>query len=207
MTDYMAFNELSPTTLADVLGIGQVMDFGIRPLWQPMPRIAGPAYPVRCVAGDNLMLHAAIYRAPPGAVIVVQAGDLKYAVSGGNVCAVAARRGIAGFVVDGVIRDLAEVRAGRFPVFARGVSPIPGGKEGPGVLNGVIRCGGVQVGPGDSVVADEEGIVVVPADRQDAVLAAARERAARDADRTLEQWEAVHRARIEAILRAKGYPE
>jgi len=207
MTDYTAFDDLSPTTLADVLGIEQVMDFGIRPLWQPMPRIAGTAYPVRCVPGDNLMLHAAIYRAPPGAVIVVQAGDLKYAVSGGNVCAVAARRGIAGFVVDGLIRDLAEVRAGRFPVFARGVSPIPGGKEGPGVLNGVIRCGGVRVGPGDGVVADEEGIVVVPADRRDAVLAAARERAAREAVMPLAQWEAAHRARIEAILRAKATPE
>ena len=103
MIDYAAFNDLSPTTLADALSVEQVMDIGIRPLWQPMPRIAGPAYPVRCAPGDNLMLHAAIYRAPPGAIIVVQAGDLDYAVSGGNVCAVANKRGIAGFVVDGVI--------------------------------------------------------------------------------------------------------
>jgi len=207
MTDYTAFNDLSPATLADALGIDQVMDAGIRPLWQPMPRIAGPAYTVRCAPGDNLMLHAAIYRAPRGAIIVVQAGDLKYAVSGGNVCAVASRRGVAGFVVDGVIRDLAEVRADQFPVFARGVSPIPGGKEGPGILNGAVRCGGVEVAPGDVVVADEEGIVVVPAERQDVVLASARERAARDAAQTLEQWEAAHHARIEAILRAKGFRE
>ena len=210
MSDYTAFIDLSPTTLADVLNFEQVMDIGIRPLWQPMPRIAGPAYPVRCAPGDNLMLHAAIYRAPPGAVIVVQAGDLDYAVSGGNVCAVASKRGIAGFVVDGVIRDLAEVRADQFPVFARGVSPIPGGKDGPGILNGVIRCGGVEVAPGDIVVADEEGIVVVPAAQQDAVLAAARQRAARDAALGLEEWEAEHHARIEAILRSRGlagYPD
>lgn len=201
--EYTAFGDLSPTTLADALSVEQVMDIGIRPLWQPMPRIAGPAYAVRCASGDNLMLHAAIYRAPPGAVIVVQAGDLDYAVSGGNVCAVASRRGIAGFVVDGVIRDLAEVRAAQFPVFARGVSPIPGGKEGGGILNGVVDCGGVRVTPGDIVIADEEGIVVVPAARQDAVLAAAGQRAARDAALGLEEWEAEHHARIEAILRAR----
>ena len=116
MTDSNAFSALSPTTLADAMGRDQVMDIGIRPLWQPMPRIAGPACTVRCAPGDNLMLHAAIYRAAPGSVIVVEAGDVDYAVSGGNVCAVAKRRGIAGFVVDGVIRDLAEVREDRFPV-------------------------------------------------------------------------------------------
>jgi regulator of RNase E activity RraA len=207
MTDHKAFNDLSPTTLADALTVGQVMDIGIRPLWQPMPRIAGPAYPVRCAPGDNLMLHAAIYRAAPGAIIVVQAGDLEYAVSGGNVCAVARKRGIAGFIVDGVIRDLAEVRTDRFPVFARGVSPIPGGKDGPGILNGVVRCGGVEVAPGDVVVADEEGIVVVPAAQQDAVLTAARQRAARDAALDLEEWEAAHHARIEAILHTRGFSD
>ena len=122
-TQTSPFSELSPTALVDALDRSQVMDIGIRPLWQPMPRIAGPAFTVRCPPGDNLMLHAAIYRAPPGAVIVVEAGDVDYAVSGGNVCAVARRRGIAGFIVDGVIRDLAEVREDRFPVFARGRKP------------------------------------------------------------------------------------
>jgi regulator of RNase E activity RraA len=204
MPDTSAFVALSPTTLADVLGKSQVMDFGIRPLWQPMPRIAGPAYPVGCAPGDNLMLHAAIYRAAPGSVIVVEAGDIDYAVCGGNVCAVAQRHGIAGFVVDGVIRDLAEVRASRFPVFARGVSPIPGGKSVPGVLNGAVRCGGVRVSPGDMVVADEEGCVVVPAADPAGVLAAAQARAAGDAAQTLDEWEAAHRARIEAVLRELG---
>ncbi len=202
--DAAAFAKLSPTTLADVLARDRVMDIGIRPLWPGTPRIAGPAYPVRCPAGDNLMVHAAIYRAEPGAVLVVEAGDTDYAVAGGNVCLVAQRRGIAGFVVDGVIRDLAEVREHAFPVYARGVIPIPGGKDAVGVLNGPVRCGGVEVRPGDVVVADEEGIVVVPADRAEAVLAAARARAAKEAGETLESWEASHRARIEGILRQKG---
>ncbi len=207
MTDSNAFSALSPTTLADAMGRDQVMDIGIRPLWQPMPRIAGPACTVRCAPGDNLMLHAAIYRAAPGSVIVVEAGDVDYAVSGGNVCAVAKRRGIAGFVVDGVIRDLAEVREDRFPVFARGVIPIPGGKRELGVLNGTVRCGGVRVAPGDVVVADEEGIVVVPAAEQDTVLETAGARAAKDAAESLEEWEAEHQARIDAILRDKGFVE
>jgi 4-hydroxy-4-methyl-2-oxoglutarate aldolase len=205
MTDYAAFHDLSPTTLADVLSRDRVMDIGIRPLWAGMPRVAGPAYPVRCAPGDNLMLHAAIYRAQPGAIIVVEAGDVDYAVAGGNVCAVAQRRGVAAFVIDGVIRDLAEARSNGFPVFARGVIPIPGGKDVVCTLNIPVRCGGVEVAPGDVVVADEEGIVVVPVARQEAVLVAARARAAKDAAETLESWEAAHRARIEQILRAKGF--
>jgi regulator of RNase E activity RraA len=207
VNDVSVFGELSPTTLADALNREQVMDIGIRPLWEPMPRMAGPAYTVRCAPGDNLMLHAAIYRAAPGAVIVVEAGDVDYAVSGGNVCAVAKRRCIAGFVIDGVIRDLAEVREDRFPVFARGVIPIPGGKRGPGELNNTICCGGVQVSAGDIVVADEEGVVVVPAAQQDAVLYAARARAAKDASLSLDEWEAQHRARIDDILRDRGFVE
>jgi regulator of RNase E activity RraA len=151
------------------------------------------------------MLHAAIYRAPAGSIIVVQAGDTEYAVAGGNVCAVAQKHGIAGFVVDGVIRDLAEARANAFPVFARGVSPIPGGKNLIDILNGTIECGGVTVEPGDVVVADEEGIVVVPIARLDAVLSSAQARASRDAAETLEAWETAHRARIDDILRSKGF--
>jgi len=200
-----AFAALSPTTLADALTRDRVMDIGIRPLWPDMPRVAGPAYPVRCEPGDNLMLHAAIHRAPAGSVVVAQGGDCDYALAGGNVCAVAQRRGIAAFVLDGVIRDIAETRQRRFPVFGRGVIPIPGGKDRLGVLDGPVRCGGVQVHPGDIVVADEEGIVVVPLARADAVLEAAQARAARDAAETLDAWEAAHRTRIAEILRQKGF--
>jgi 4-hydroxy-4-methyl-2-oxoglutarate aldolase len=119
MIDYAAFQSLSPTTLADVLTRDRVMDIGIRPLWPGMPRVAGASYTVRCAPGDNLMLHAAIYRAAPGSIIVVEAGDVDYAVAGGNVCAVAQKYGIAAFIVDGLIRDLVEARKIRFPVFAR----------------------------------------------------------------------------------------
>ncbi|WP_411125288.1 RraA family protein [Streptomyces sp. x-19] len=198
------FREIPPTTLADVLGRGQVMDIGIRPLWSPTPRVAGPAFTVRCPPGDNLMVHAAIHRAAPGSVIVVESGDLDHALAGGNVCAVAQRRGIAAFVADGLIRDLAEVRAMGFPVFARGVVPFPGGKAAVRPHNVDVRCGGVDVRAGDVVVADEEGIVVVPRDRQEEVLRAARTKLAKEAEESLDAWEAAHRARIDAILRDGG---
>lgn len=201
------FGSFSPTTVADVLTRDRIMDIGIRPLWSGMPRVAGPAFTVRCAPGDNLMLHAAIYRAAPGSIIVVEAGDCDYAVAGGNVCAVAQQQGIAAFVIDGVIRDLAETRANAFPVFARGVIPIPGAKDVLGSLGATVHCGGVDVAPGDIVIADEEGIIVVPAARSADVLARARARAAKDAAQTLAQWEAEHRQRIDAILREKGYRE
>ena len=204
MHDVTPFQQISPTTLGDVLGRDQVMDVGIRPLWAS-PRIAGPAFTVRCAPGDNLMLHAAIYRAAPGTIIVVEAGDVDYAVAGGNVCAVAQRRGIAAFVIDGVIRDIAEVREMGFPVFARGIIPAPGTKSSVAPLNEPVQCGGVRVHAGDVVVADEEGVVIVPVDRRDEVLRDARERLANEAGESLDAWELSHRARVDKILSHNGF--
>ncbi|MGW2648563.1 RraA family protein [Streptomyces sp. NPDC001393] len=205
MTETEAFRDVPTTTLADLLGREQVMDIGIRPLWQPVPRVAGPAFTVSCPPGDNLMLHAAVHRAAPGSVVVVESGDLDYALAGGNVCAVARRRGVAAFVADGLIRDLAEVRDLAFPVFARGVIPVPGAKKAVRPLNGPVRCGGVRVESGDVVVADEEGVVVVPASRAEDTLRAACAKLAKEADETLDDWEKAHRARIDEILTAQGF--
>jgi 4-hydroxy-4-methyl-2-oxoglutarate aldolase len=183
------------------------MDRGIRELWPRIPRLAGPAYTVSCPPGDNLMLHTAIYRAALGAVIVVQAGDADYAMAGGNVCAIAQKRGIAGFVIDGVIRDLAEVREAQFPVFARGVMPVPGKKQQLGTLNQAIVCGGVRVNPRDIVVADEEGIVVIPAAQQAAVWQMAQQRTDQDAAQSLADWETNHRAKVERMLQDLGFEQ
>jgi 4-hydroxy-4-methyl-2-oxoglutarate aldolase len=199
------FQDLPATALAECLTLDAVMRHVIRPLWTPMPRVAGPAYTVRTVKYDNLMLHTAIYHAEPGDVIVVQAGDDRMAVADRHASAVAQRRGVAGLVVDGVIRDVAESRGRGFPIFARGVSPLPGHQDGPGEIGGPITCGGVRVNPGDVVVADEEGIVVVPRARAETVLKNARARVARDAAESLPEWERKHRARVENTLRAHGY--
>ncbi|MGQ4383742.1 RraA family protein [Streptomyces sp. SAS_270] len=208
MNAVTGFEHVPTTTLADVVGRAQVMDIGLRPLWSPPPRVAGPAFTVRCAPGDNLMLHAAIYRAAPGSVLVVETGgDVDYALAGGNVCAIAQRRGIVALVVDGVIRDLAEVRELGFPVFARGIIPVPGVKKAVEPLNTPVRCGGVTVHPGDIVVADEEGVAVTPGARQEEVLRAARAALAKEADETLDAWEAAHRARVDRLLADNGFED
>lgn len=199
------FQGLATTAISDIIDLSCVMRYAIHPFWPDMPRIAGPAFTVRTARHDNLMLHAAIYRAEPGDVIVVEAGDDSMAVAGGNVCAIAQKRGVAGFIVDGVIRDIGESRASGFPLFARGRSPIPAGKEGPGEINHSIRCGGIVVNPGDVVVADDEGIVVVPLARAPEVLKKAQAKAEADGKLTLEAWEKNHRSKVDATLKARGY--
>jgi len=92
-----------------------------------------------------------------------------------------------------------------FPVFARGVIPIPGAKTAVVPLNMPVRCGGVKVDAGDVVVADEEGIVVVPNARLGQVLQAAKAKVAKEADESLDEWEAAHSSRIERILADKGF--
>lgn len=206
MNNYSKFAALSPAAYADAqLGREQFMAMGIHAMGSPVPRIAGPAYTVSCPPGDNLMLHAAIYRAEPGSVIVVQAGDLDYAMAGGNVCAVALQRGIAGFIIDGAIRDVAEIRAAQFPVYARGVAPVPGKKQKLGTLNHPITCGGVTVNPGDIVIADEEGIAVIPADQQETIWEIAKLRTDQEEAQSLAEWKANHQAKIEQTLQELGF--
>jgi len=199
------YQGLATTAIADITDLSCVMRYALHPLWPDIGRIAGPAFTVRTARHDNLMLHAAIYRAEPGDVIVVEAGDDAMAVAGGNVCAIAQKRGVAGFVIDGVIRDIGESRDKNFPLFARGRSPIPASKEGPGEINHPIRCGGVVVHPGDVVIADDEGIVVVPLARAEEVLKKAQAKADADSKTSLEAWEKNHRSKIDATLKAKGY--
>ena len=204
MMDAASFARLATTTYCDVLTRDRVMDMGMRPLWAPIPRIAGPAYPVRNEPADNLMLHIAIHRAPPGSVIVCQAGDNDYAQAGGNVCAWAQKRGIAGLVVDGVLRDVGESRENGFPLFGRGIIPIPAKRTKTGVLNGPVTCGGVAVSPGDMVIADEEGIVVLPSAQAGEILKAARARAEKDASTSLEDCVAAHKKTIDELVNKLG---
>lgn len=194
------FTTLPTTAYADALERSNFMDCGINELWQNTPRLAGPAYTVQLAAGDNLMLHAAIHEAPEGSVIVVDGVDSNFAVAGGNVCAVAKKRGIAGFIIDGVIRDIAEIREIQFPVFARGVVPVPGGKKVVTEVNPSITCGGAEVDTGDIVIADEDGIIVLPKAKADACYEVAKKRFDKDESTALEDWQADHKQKIMAIL-------
>lgn len=134
--------------------------------------VFGPAVTVKVFPGDNLMVHKALDLIRPGDVIVVDAsGTHNNAVIGDLVASKAKHRGAAGFVIDGLIRDLPEVKKVGLPVFARGVSPIGPLHRGPGEINFPISCGGIVVMPGDIIAADESGVVVVRQDFAAAVLA------------------------------------
>lgn len=200
------YAQVSVCDYADALPRSQFMNYEIKPLWAGMPRIAGPAFTVYCAPDDHLMLHAAIYRANPGDIIVVQASD-QFAVAGGNVCAIAQKRGIKGFVVDGVIRDLAEVREMAFPVYARGVMAKPGAKKCISPLNQPVLCGGVKVDSGDIIVADEEGIAALPKLSADQSLDIAQKRARKDSSMSLDEWQAEHFSKVESCLQKLGYKE
>lgn len=148
-------------------------------------RVAGPAFPVRTRPGDNLVVHRALDLAPAGTVLVVDAGGhTDRAVFGEILARYAAARGLVGVVVDGAVRDAAELATGPLPVFARGVSPLGPYKDGPGEIGGPVQVGGTAVRAGDVVVGDADGVAVLPAGRADRVAAAAAD-LGRDEERML----------------------
>lgn len=198
------YASLSVTDYGSVLPRSHFMAPCIRPLYPAVPRIAGPAFTVQLAAGDNLMLHAAIYEAPAGSVIVVDGVDSDYAVAGGNVCAVAHARGIRGFVIDGVIRDLDDIKAIPFPVFAKGLFPVPGAKSCYQPLGQTITCGSVEITNGDMIIADHEGVAVLPQQDAERIYQSASAKADKEAETSLEDWQASHQAKISAaVKRAK----
>lgn len=198
----LEYSKLATTDYGNVLAKEQFVDFSIRPLWQGMPRIFGEAFTVQLASGDNLMLHSAIYEAPKGSILVVDGVDRNYAVAGGNVCAVAKQRGLKGFVIDSVIRDLGEIADMRFPVYAKGVFPVPGKKEQYSELGHPIICGGAKVSTGDIVVADNEGIAVIPKLEKESVFLAASAKASAEAHLTLAEWEDNHRKKIAQAIKS-----
>ncbi len=134
-------------------------------------RIVGSACTVKCFPGDKLMVHKALDIANPGDIIVVDSsGSATNAVIGDLVAQKAKHRGIAGFVIDGLIRDVPEVRRVGLPVFARGVTPVGPLHRGPGEINFPISCGGIVVNSGDIIAADMTGVVVVRVDFAEDVL-------------------------------------
>ncbi len=137
--------------------------------------MAGVALTVRVAAGDNLMVHKAIDIAQPGDVIVVDAGGAcEQAIIGDIMSTHAKSKGVAGFVIDGAIRDAGELAERDFPVFARGATHRGPYKNGPGEINVTVSIGGMIVHPGDIVIGDADGVVAIrPADSE-AVLASAR---------------------------------
>jgi regulator of RNase E activity RraA len=178
--------EFDTPDISDLMNRLYTMVPVIHAVTDPPLRILGPACTVKVYPGDNLMVHKCLDVAQPGDVVVIDAGSsMMNGVLGDLISTKARHRGIQGFVVDGLIRDLPDIQAlGDFPVFARGVSPIGPLHRGPGEINHSISAGGIVVKPGDVIVGDENGVVVVPRDIADDLLERLRLRAAREADYT-----------------------
>jgi RraA family protein len=157
------FADFATPDISDLLNRLYAVDPQIRCLTGDTHRVNGPACTVKVFPGDNLMVHKSLDVIEPGDVVIIDAGGSTLnAVLGDLVSTKAKHRGAAGFVVDGLIRDLPGIRDLGLPVFARGTSPIGPLHRGPGEINYPICCGGVVVNPGDLIVGDSMGVVVVP---------------------------------------------
>jgi regulator of RNase E activity RraA len=178
------FRRFETPSISDLLNRLHTMMPEIHNLTDEHLTILGPAITVKSYPGDNLMVHKSLDLAQPGDVIVVDASRSPLTAALGDLVSKKARhRGVGGFVVDGVIRDLPEIRGlADFPVFARGVTPIGPMHRGPGEINYPIACGGVVVNPGDLIVGDLNGVVVVPLEVADELLERLNERADAEAD-------------------------
>ncbi|MDI9894165.1 methyltransferase [Rhodococcus sp. IEGM 1381] len=156
---------------------------GLRPIWAGAA-VTGRAYTVWTRSGDNLYIHKALDDARPGDVIVVNgSGDDTRALIGDLIGIRAKSLGIAGFVIDGAVRDADALAELGLPVFARSVTPAGPYKNGPGRLNEPVALGGVVVSPGDVIVADADGVVVVKSSDVDVVIVAAEDVVAREASK------------------------
>lgn len=168
------FLTLPTGNICDANGKGGNMDAGIKPI-DPKSKMAGPAVTVRCQPGDNLTIHKAIYEAAPGSVLVIDVHGYVNAGPMGEIMALACQlRGLAGVVIDGACRDANEIEELGFPFFCRAFNPGGTVKETLGTINEVIQCGGVVVKPGDLIVGDRDGVVVVPREKMEQVCAAAQ---------------------------------
>lgn len=165
-----AFARLPVANVSDNMGRMWAGGPSLRPM-HTSGGMAGVALTVRSRPGDNLMLHKAIDMAVPGDVIVVDAGgDLTNSLMGELMLAYAQRRGVAGFVLNGAIRDLDAFRQVNLPTFAAGVTHRGPYKDGPGEINVPITLGGMVIEPGDIVLGDSDGVLAVPQDDAEAIL-------------------------------------
>src|SRR6476620_7589284 len=165
-----AYRGIPTSIISDCMKRMFAMDSKIRP-FHPKPKIVGHAITIHCPPGDNLVLQKAIEMAEPGDVLVMNAGgDTTQAPVGEIVVSNCIRKGAAGLVIDGPIRDSDILPSLSIPVFAKGVTHRGCYKDGPGEINVIIACGGVVVRPGDLVVGDSDGVVIVPYEEAEGLL-------------------------------------
>jgi len=177
VTDYAELAALGVATVHEAAGRTGIVDL---PLTRVVPgsRAAGPARTALCAPGDNTMVHALVAHARPGDVLVLTSAEPAPVAFVGDLLATQARaQGVAAVLVDGAVRDLDELADLGLPIWTRFVRAQGATKGEVGKLDVPVVVGGVEIRPGDLVVMDGDGAVVVPTDRVEAVLSAARERA------------------------------
>ena len=169
-----ALSQIAVANISDAMANLSTMDSGIQALLTGS-RICGPACTAVTPTGDFLPVLKALRAAERGDVLVVDnQGNPDTALWGEITSTEAKLKGLAGLVLDGLVRDIAEIRELGFPVFARGTTPRVAGRGSLGEVNVTVRCGGTVVHPGDIIVGDSDGVVVVPLRKAEAVLSRAQ---------------------------------
>lgn len=177
------FKEIPTTIASDAMNRTNAMRASIKPLIENV-HIVGSAITVKCMVGNNIMAHQAIYLAELGDVIVIDArGHVDTSVWGGIQTLACKSRGISGVVIDGAVRDIQDIRKQQYPVFCTGVVPAGPHKGWGDSINIPIQCGGVPVNPGDLIIGDDDGVVVIPRKEAEDVLKRAKEKI-----KTEEKW-------------------
>jgi 4-hydroxy-4-methyl-2-oxoglutarate aldolase len=172
---------LGTSTLFEASGLStSATDVAIRPVWAGAA-VAGPAYPLECSPGDNLAIHIAMEKAPRGSILVISTGGFVAGYWGEVLTVAAEAAGVAGLVIDGGVRDIAALTARRFPVFSRGISMRGTIKASAPSVGQPISFTGTPVAAGDLVVADDDGVLVIPAIHVAHTLAQGQARADKEA--------------------------
>jgi 4-hydroxy-4-methyl-2-oxoglutarate aldolase len=182
--DPLVIEGLAEAGVATVYEVGatRLLPSLIKPIQQGT-HIAGSAVTVSCAPGDNLMIHAAVEVLTPGDVMVVTTtSESDHGMFGELLAVSVTSKGCRGLVIDGGVRDVADLRRMGFPVWARSIHAAGTTKSRAGSVNAPIGCAGVMVSPGDVVVADDDGVVVVERERAAEVLEAARLRLLREGE-------------------------
>ncbi len=174
--------KLGSSTLCEASGLDNI-SFGtkLRPVW-PGAAMAGPAWPVRCAPGDNLAIHHGLATAPKGSVLVVEGAGVETGYWGEVLTVQAQAAGLAGLVINGCVRDIDAMQARGFPVFALGVSMIGTVKACAPSWGSPMHMLGVDVTPGDMVVADTDGVLILPAVHLEDIVKAGIAREKKEAD-------------------------
>lgn len=171
-----AYEQLPPATVHEALGKRGALPSRIKPIYPGMT-LCGPALTVECIPGDNLAIHYAVTLAKPGDILMVATGDHVEAGPWGEVLTVAAMSaGIRGLVIDGSVRDVPAIQRLGFPVFSAGVSIKGTQKVLPGRINAPTAVAGVLVNPGDIIVADDDGVAVVPLQEAEQIIELSQKR-------------------------------